>query len=176
MPALLAYGDSMGAPDNIVLIGMPGSGKSTTAPLLAQRLGWPLVDADALIEAAEGEALQAIVDRRGHLALRDIEEKILSALSCHHCVIATGGSAVYSPLAMVHLKQLGTLVYLQLDLPTLAKRIADVSARGLVRRKDQSLADLYRERVPLYERYADITIDCVGKSPDGIVAVIAAAL
>lgn len=162
--------------DNIVLIGMPGSGKSTTGPLLAQKLGRPLVDADALIEAAEGQTLQTIVDRRGHLALRDIEEKILSTLNCRGSVIATGGSAVYSPIAMAHLKQLGALVYLQLDLPTLEQRIADFSERGLVRKKNQSLADLYCERVPLYERYADITIACDGKSPDAIATAIALAV
>ena len=161
---------------NILLIGMPGAGKSTIGALLAQKLARPFVDTDALIEAGAGETLQAIVDRDGYLALRGIEEKKLSTLTYRAHVIATGGSAVYSPVAMAHLQQLGTIVYLQLDLPTIERRIVDFSVRGLVRRNDQSLADLYRERVPLYERYADITVACDGKSPDVICVAIAAAI
>ncbi|MET0378430.1 MAG: shikimate kinase [Spongiibacteraceae bacterium] len=157
---------------NIILIGMPGAGKSTIGLLLAQKLAYPFVDTDKLIEAAEGETLQAIVDQRGHLALRAIEEKILSALNYRAHLIATGGSAVYSQVAMARLKQLGTIIYLQLDFSLLEQRIGNFSARGLVRRKDQSLADLYRERVPLYERYADIAINCDGKSPEVIATAI----
>jgi shikimate kinase len=164
------------AAGNLILIGMPGAGKSTVGALLAQALKRPFVDTDALIESAQGVSLQTIVNNRGHLALRAIEETLLCALDYENHVIATGGSAVYSAAAMQHLRQLGAVIYLQLDLPTVAQRIANFSQRGLVRRSDQSLADLYRERVPLYERYADIAIACSNRSADQVCDAIVQAM
>jgi shikimate kinase len=154
--------------DNLILIGMPGAGKSTVGALLAQQLRRPFVDTDVLIENAESASLQRIVDTRGQLTLRALEEKIICGLMLRGHVIATGGSVVYSAAAMAYLQQLGKLIYLQLDLPTLEQRVANFLQRGLARRADQSLADLYKERVPLYERYADIVINCGDKTPESI--------
>lgn len=166
----------MSAMRNIILIGMPGAGKSTVGMSLARRLQKPFIDTDALIETAESASLQTIVDTRGQLALRAIEEKILCALDLRDHVIATGGSVVYSDAAMAHLQAIGRLVYLQLDLATLERRVANFSMRGLARRADQTFADLYRERVPLYERYAQVTVACDGLDVDGVCTAAIAAL
>jgi shikimate kinase len=144
---------------NIVLIGMPGSGKSTVGVLLAKRLSRGFVDTDLLIQTVQGRSLQRIVDTDGYLALREIEARILTGLDCSNQVIATGGSAAYSHPAMTHLKQNGIVVFLHADLETLNKRVHDFSERGLAKSPDQTLDDLYRERYSLYSRYADITID-----------------
>lgn len=154
--------------DNIVLIGMPGAGKSTIGVILAKRAALDFVDTDVLIQLDQKKSLQDIVDARGHLALRVVEENILRGLHCRNTVIATGGSAVYSDTAMRHLRSIGTTVYLQLALPELERRVADFSQRGLAKRADQSFADLFAERRPLYERYADIRIDCANKTPEVI--------
>lgn len=151
---------------NIVLIGMPGAGKSTVGVVLAKRSARAFIDTDVLIQLDRKTSLQNIVDTQGHLALRAIEESILLELACEDTVIATGGSAVYSEAAMRHLRTIGTVVYLQLELPELERRVADFSARGLARRADQSFADLFAERRPLYERYADLRVDCAGKAPE----------
>lgn len=161
---------------NIILIGMPGAGKSTVGVILAKLCAHDFIDTDLLIQSSQHQSLQQIVDTQGHLALRAIEEKILLDLHCENTVIATGGSAVYSAAAMAHLHTLGPIVYLQLDLPSLEIRVADFSMRGLAKRTDQSFADLYAERTPLYERYADITVACAGKSPELICAEIISAV
>jgi len=144
---------------NIVLIGMPGSGKSTVGVILAKRLSRGFVDTDLLIQTAQGRSLQTIVDSDGYLVLRSIEEQILLELDCSNQVIATGGSAAYSQPAMTHLKRGGILVFLHADLETLHQRVQDFSARGLAKAPEQSLDDLFRERISLYSTYADITID-----------------
>ena len=153
---------------NLILIGMPGAGKSTVGAVLAKLSGRELVDTDRLIEANQKRSLQTIVDIDGHLALRAIEEKILLNLRCENSVIATGGSAVYSAAAMAHLKQLGTVVYLQADLQTIESRINDLATRGIARRPDQSFPDLYRERTSLYAAYADIVVPIQGENPTQI--------
>jgi shikimate kinase len=155
---------------------MPGVGKSTIGVIFAKQTARAFIDTDVLIQLDQHRPLQEIVDTQGHLALRAIEERILLALRCENTVIATGGSAVYSDVAMRHLRSIGTLVYLRLDLATLEQRVADFSRRGLARRADQTFADLYAERTPLYASYADITIDCAGKTPEAIGWEIAAAL
>ena len=144
---------------NIVLIGMPGSGKSTVGVILAKRLSRGFVDTDLLIQIAQGRSLQRIVDTDGYLALREIEAQILTGLNCSNQVIATGGSAAYSHPAMSHLKRNGIVVFLHADLETLNRRVQDFSERGLAKSPDQTLDDLYRERLSLYTSYADITID-----------------
>lgn len=144
---------------NIVLIGMPGSGKSTVGVILAKRLSRGFVDTDLLIQTAQGRSLQRIVDTDGYLALREIEEQILVNLGCSNQVIATGGSAAYSHPAMSHLKQGGIVVFLHADLETLHQRVHDFSERGLAKSQDQTLEDLFTERLSLYRAYADITID-----------------
>ena len=145
---------------NIVLIGMPGSGKSTVGVILAKMTSYDFVDTDVLIQALAGRSLQDIVDREGHLALRRIEEDALLGLFCRNHVIATGGSAAYSHAAMMHLKSNGLVVFLDVDLPTLKSRVVDFDRRGLAKRPDQSFTDLFHERYPLYTKYADVTVSC----------------
>jgi len=145
---------------NVVLIGMPGSGKSTVGVVLAKQTARGFIDTDVIIQTSEGRPLQEIVDRDGYMALRRIEKKILQGISLRNHVIATGGSAVYSDAAMIHLKSGGIVAFLDADLPTLAARIGDFGTRGLAKSPGQSLADLYEERLPLYRRYADLVVIC----------------
>ncbi len=164
------------AASNLVLIGMPGSGKSTVGVLLAKRLALGFVDTDLLIQAAAGRTLQAIVDDDGYRVLRGIEERVLLDLNLEHHVIATGGSAVYSAEAMAHLRQNSTIVFLQVTLATVEQRIGDFSLRGISKRDDQSLAELFAERHELYSRTADITIACDGLSHEQVCNQIIEAL
>jgi shikimate kinase len=145
---------------NIVLIGMPGAGKSTIGVMLAKKLSLDFVDTDIAIQKREGRSLQDIVDRDGYLVLRRIEEEVIIAVSGTNQVIATGGSAVYSDKAMQHLKSGGRVVFLQVSMDTLKRRVHDYETRGLAKRPDQTLDDLFAERSALYQRYADITIVC----------------
>ena len=147
-------------PSNIVLIGMPGSGKSTVGIVLAKLISCNFVDTDVLIQISQGRTLQDIVDTEGYMALREIEERILLKLDCFDHVIATGGSAVYSHAAMTHLKSNGVVVFLKVELPILKSRIHDFATRGLAKRPEQSIEDLFEERFVLYTKYADVTIEC----------------
>jgi len=131
---------------NIVLIGMPGSGKSTVGVILAKLTSRSFVNTDVLIQTKQGRSLQNIVDRHGYLALRAIEEKVLLDLDCRNHVIATGGSAVYCHAAMTRLKSGGIVVFLDVDLQTLEKRVHGYETRGLARRPDQSVTDMFAER------------------------------
>jgi shikimate kinase len=146
------------AKSNIVLIGMPGSGKSTIGVLLAKRAAMGFLDTDLLIQASQGRSLQDIVNNDGYESLRTIEEQELLSVSVHNHVIATGGSAVYSAAAMAQLKHQGIVVFLDVTLATVERRIGDFSLRGISKRQDQTIAELFRERRELYRRYADITI------------------
>lgn len=145
---------------NIVLIGMPGSGKSTIGIILAKLTAKNFIDTDVLIQLEENRTLQDIVDIDGHMELRKIEERVL--LGVNHCdhIIATGGSAAYSDKAMRHLQKDGLIIFLNADLPCLRSRIRNYDTRGLAKRPDQSFQDLFDERLELYSRYSDITIDC----------------
>ena len=163
-------------PSNIILIGMPGSGKSTVGVLVAKRLNKAFVDTDLLIQTETGRSLQDIVDKEGYLELRRVEEKVLLDLECRGMVIATGGSAVYSERAMGHLREDGTVVFLEVGLGTLGKRITDYGTRGLAKRPDQSLADLFEERCALYRKHADVTIDADVAGQEGVCERIIAAL
>jgi len=143
---------------NIVLIGMPGSGKSTTGVILAKSLGKQFIDTDILIQNEQQRTLQEIIDNDGHMALREVEENVLLKINCKNHIIATGGSAAYSDPAMTHLKKEGLAVFLHADLKTLKLRIHNYETRGLAKRPDQSFKDLFNERSELYNKYADITV------------------
>ena len=161
---------------NIVLIGMPGSGKSTVGVILAKMTSHDFVDTDLLIQTLVGRSLQDIVDMESNLALRRIEEEVLLGLNCRNHVIATGGSAAYSHAAMMYLKSNGLMVFLDVDLPTLASRVIDFDTRGLAKRPDQSFADLFHERFPLYAKYADVTVTCSKLTQEEVCAKIFKAL
>jgi shikimate kinase len=143
---------------NLVFVGMPGSGKSTVGVLVAKRLGLGFIDTDLLIQQETGRTLQHIVDQDGYVALRKAEEQVLLNLNAQQHVISTGGSAVYSDAAMRHLKTGGTVVFLDISLDTVFARIGDFSLRGISKKPEQSLLELYEERSALYSRYADLTI------------------
>ena len=151
---------------------MPGAGKSTVGLILAKLTSRDFVDTDLLIQASQQRTLQEIVDTDGYAVLRRIEEEVLLGLSLPNCVIATGGSAVYSERAMVHLKANGLVVFLDVDLATLEARVKDFSTRGLAKRPDQSLADLFQERFRLYQTYADLTIQSAGLTQEEVCARI----
>ena len=158
--------------DNIVLIGMPGVGKSTTGVLLAKALSRDFIDTDVVIQAAEGRRLQEIIDSEGLDAfLARVEDHVL-ALHVRHAVVATGGSVVYSDRAMTHLRKAGMVVYLKLPLADLEARITDMDSRGVVIAPWQDLAGLYHERLPLYDHFADITVDCTALSHDQVIGKI----
>jgi shikimate kinase len=147
---------------NIILIGMPGAGKSTVGVILAKLTSRNFVDTDVLIQTSQNQTLQDIVDTDGYAHLRKIEEDVLLGLSVRNCVVATGGSAVYSDRAMAHLKSDGLVIFLDVDLPTLEWRVHDFRTRGLAKRADQSFAEMFHERMFLYSKYADISVECSG--------------
>ncbi len=161
---------------NIVLIGMPGAGKSTVGVLLAKYTSRSFIDTDLYIQAGEGKRLYEVIAEKGIEEFCKIEERYILSLYCKRHVIATGGSVVYSNKAMDHLKSSGVIVHLDLGLPELEKRLSDLDARGVVRVPGQSLADLYKEREPLYLRYADFTLNCGGLSHEQVVEKIMAEL
>ncbi len=145
--------------DNIVLIGMPASGKSTVGVILAKILGYNFVDADIVIQKEDGRKLSQIIEEEGIDGFIDIENKINNGIECEKSVISTGGSVVYGKEAMEHYKNIGKVVYLKVGMEELTKRLHNVKQRGVVMRKGQNLVSLYNERSVLYEKYADITID-----------------
>jgi len=145
--------------DNIILIGMPGVGKSTIGVVLAKVLGYQFVDADLLIQEAEGKLLSELIEENGTDGFIEIENRVNSQIQTHRSVIATGGSVIYGKEAMEHLKAIGTVVYLKQNLRVLQRRLRNLKGRGVVLKEGQTLADLYKERTVLYEKYADITVD-----------------
>ena len=148
--------------DNIVLIGMPGVGKSTVGVILAKVLGYQFIDADLVIQEKEKRLLREIIAEEGTEGFIQVENRINASIEAHHAIIATGGSVVYGKEAMEHLKKIGTVVYLEVAYPVLEKRLADIRGRGVVLREGQTLRDLFSERTPLYESYADIRISETG--------------
>lgn len=145
--------------ENIVLIGMPGVGKSTVGVILAKELGYQFIDADLLIQKQEKRLLREIIAQDGVDGFIQIENQVNASIETDRTVIATGGSVVYGREAMEHLKKISTVVYLKLSYQALKKRLGNLKNRGVVLREGQTLRDLYEERVVLYEKYADIVID-----------------
>ena len=148
-----------GIMDNIILIGMPGVGKSTAGVVLAKVLGYKFIDADLLIQQEENRLLHEIISQEGTEGFLRIENRVNAGIEADRAVIATGGSVVYGTEAMEHLKAIGTVVYLKLPYEVLEKRLHNIKGRGVVLKDGQTLRELYEERVPLYEKYADIVIE-----------------
>ena len=148
--------------NNITLIGMPGAGKSTIGVVLAKVLGYQFLDSDLLIQKQEKRRLSEIIEEEGYKGFKDVENRVNASIEAENTVIATGGSVVYCEEAMEHLKSIGTVVYLKLSLNALSKRLGNLKGRGVLLREGQNLTDLYEERTPLYEKYADITVNEYG--------------
>lgn len=147
---------------NIVLIGMPGAGKSTIGVLLAKSVLFSFVDTDLTIQSQQSMSLCEIIEKVGTDGFLQIEDDIISQCEFSNSVIATGGSAVYGENAMQKLKENGTVIYLELSVSELEKRLGDIRARGVAMPKGNTIAELYTEREPLYRKYADITVNCEG--------------
>ena len=158
--------------DNIVLIGMPGVGKSTAGVIAAKQLGMRFEDADILIQHREKKLLSQIIDEKGIDGFLSIENDVLKGIKDKGLLIATGGSAVYSSEAMEYLKKNSLMIYLHLDVKDLSMRLLDLKHRGVVLRDGQTLNDIYDERVPLYRKYADVEIDETGLDIEETVALI----
>ena len=150
---------------NITLIGMPASGKSTMGVLLAKRLGFSFVDVDIVIQEKTGRLLKEIIAQEGTEGFLRIEDRINQELDVRRSVIAPGGSVIYGEQAMAHLKEISTVVYLRLSYQSVRRRLGNLKDRGVALKDGMTLRDLYNERIPLYERYADITVDETGKTP-----------
>ncbi|MDD2605822.1 MAG: shikimate kinase [Desulfobacterales bacterium] len=161
---------------NITLIGMPGAGKSTVGVLLAKLCALAFTDTDLLIQTGEGQRLEQIIRRLGIEGFCDLEARYLSALPDGAGVVATGGSVVYRPKGMARLKTLGPVVYLDVPPVVLARRLGDLDQRGVIHAPGQSIADLHRERDPLYRHFADRVIDCGDLSPEPVALRIMAEL
>ncbi|MBO6163886.1 MAG: shikimate kinase [Lachnospiraceae bacterium] len=158
--------------NNIILIGMPGCGKSTVGVVLAKAMGYDFLDSDLLIQQREGRVLSRILEEEGPDAFNRIEEDVNASIQAKRTVIATGGSVVYGPRAMEHLREIGTVIYLKLPLAEVAERLGDLTERGVSLHEGQTLEDLYRERIPLYEKYAHLTIDASGAGIRHVVTAI----
>ena len=148
----------------ITLIGMPAVGKSCMGKALSKKLKMKTVDSDRLIEQRTGKKLQQIIDEQGMDAFKKIEEETLLSISEDNIILTPGGSAIYYPKAMDYLKQKGIIVYLYADYEIIIERLGDYSQRGVVLKPGQTIRDLYDERVPLLEKYADVTVSCNGNS------------
>lgn len=158
---------------NIVLIGMPGVGKSTIGVVLAKNLGYHFMDSDIVIQQQTGKLLHEIITEKGLDGFLQTEDEVNAGIDAEKTVIATGGSAVFGKHAMQHLGENGTIIYLSLPYEQIEERLGDLHKRGVALRENQTLYDIYQERIPLYEKYADLIIDCQQKSIRQIVAEIA---
>ena len=150
--------------NNIILIGPPGCGKSTCGVLAAKIACMRFVDTDLIIQQNEGKILQQIIDENGNDYFEKCEEKWVCSVNEQNCIIATGGSVVYSEKSMTHLKSIGKIVYLKISYDDMKKRITNLDTRGVLMKNGDTLLDMYNERVELYEKYADVTIECNERS------------
>lgn len=162
--------------NNVILIGMPGAGKSTVGVVLAKKLGYKFIDSDLVIQERKGMLLHQIIEEKGIDGFLKIENEINESIRTEHSVIATGGSVIYGKEAMEHFKSIGKVVYLKLSYEAIEERLGDLNERGVTVREGQTLKDLYKERIPYYEKYADIVLDCEGKMIRTIVAEIGASV
>ena len=158
--------------DNLILIGMPASGKSTVGVILAKVLGFDFIDSDLLIQRREGKRLREIILEKGVEGFIRVENDVNASIRASRSVIATGGSAVYGEEAMRHFKEIGHIIYLKVDYETLSKRLKNIRQRGVALKKGQTLRDLYDERVVLYEKYADTVIEEEGDAEDVVVKIL----
>jgi Shikimate kinase len=161
---------------NIILIGMPCAGKSTVGVLLAKTVLFNFIDTDLIIQRQYGNSLCEIIELNGIDGFLRIESAAIRSLEYKNCVISTGGSAVYSDDAMVYLCKCGTVVYLSVPVHELELRMGDIKTRGVVTKGGTTVAELYRERVPLYKKYADLTVECANKTPERCVEAIVSAV
>ena len=162
--------------DNIILIGMPSCGKTTIGVSLSKALGYGYIDSDSVIVAREGKPLSEIIAEVGREGFLDIEGKVNSELASSRCIIATGGSVIYRDYAMQKLKMMGKVVYLKHSLQTIEKRIGDMKKRGVAMKEGFTLQDLYEERAPLYEKYADVIVPLEDEELDKTVARVLKAI
>ncbi|MBQ8284479.1 MAG: shikimate kinase [Clostridia bacterium] len=161
---------------NIILIGMPGSGKTTIGTELSEKLGYGYIDSDSVIVASEGKRLNQIIADVGRETFLDIEAKVNSEICADRCVIATGGSVIYREYAVKKLKETGKIVYLKLPYEVIEKRLGDLTARGVALKDGYTLKDLYEERTPLYTKYADVIAELNGQSIAESVEIVMEAL
>ncbi len=157
---------------NVILIGMPACGKSITGVVLAKTMRKSFIDTDLLIQEKEERPLQEIINESGNDYFRKVEEEVLCSVDTSNSVISTGGSAIYYDTAMKHLKEQGTIVYLKVSLETIEARLNNIKTRGVTMEKGATIASLYEERIPLYEKYADIIIDADGFEVEDTVEAI----
>ena len=162
--------------ESITLIGMPGAGKSTIGVLLAKTMGYDFVDTDLLMQRQYGDVLHVLLRQNGLDRFKEMEERTLLGFSARHAVVATGGSAVYSDAGMRHLREISSVFYIDVPFPELEKRLKNISTRGVVQAKNETLYDLYLHRQPLYLKYADRTVSAAGLSPELIIERILALL
>lgn len=162
--------------NNVVLIGMPGVGKSTSGVILAKVLNYDFLDSDLVIQKKTGQRLKDIISGKGIDGFNAVENQINREIQCENTVIATGGSVVYGKEAMEHFQKIGTIVYLKISYESLDERLGDLDERGVVHKKGQTLQDIYEERTALYEKYADVTVELDGKTVAETVDAVLAAL
>ena len=155
--------------NNIILVGMPSCGKSTVGVVLAKTMNKGFVDTDILIQQREGKTLQDIINTRGNDYFHQVEESVLLDFEGENYIVATGGSAIYFDRAMEKFKENGKVVYLKVSLETVLKRLNNIKTRGVTLAKGQTLEDLYNQRVPLYEKHADIVIEADGLHVEEVV-------
>lgn len=144
--------------NNIILIGMPGAGKSTIGVVLAKVLGYKFLDSDLIIQEKEGKLLSQLIEENGDDGFIEIENNINKSIEVEHAVIATGGSAVYGTDAMEHFRKIGTVIYLEVPYKEIEKRVGSLKDRGVVSNGKENIEDIYADRVELYEKYADVII------------------